>query len=277
MTDYLSRKIDFDDPSVASVIDEVSFWSSRFGALLLDNLKLERGIEVLDIGCANGFPLFEMAHRYGSSSRFTGVDVWEAALERARMKYEAYGLKNVHLVHADASSLPFEEASFDLIVSNLGVNNFENPQSALSECYRVAKAGARLVLTTNVRGHMQEFYDVYRSLLEETGRPDCLERLAANEAHRGTKELHCAMVEEAGFKVSRTVEDKFYLRFLDGSALLRHSLVMIGFLGGWRSVVNPENEEAIFLRLEQRLNELAEKQGGLKMTVPMLYLEAGRG
>jgi ubiquinone/menaquinone biosynthesis C-methylase UbiE len=277
MTDYLTRKIDFNDPKIASVIDEVSLWSSRFGALLLDNLALERGIEVLDVGCANGFPLFEMAHRYGSSCRFTGVDVWEAALERARMKCEVYSLENVSLVHADASDLPFPEASFDLIVSNLGVNNFENPQAALSECYRVAKPGARLILTTNVQGHMQEFYDVYRSVLEELGRSEYLERLAANEAHRGTKELHCAIVEEAGFKVSRTLEDRFYLRFLDGSALLRHSLVMIGFLGGWRGVVNPEDEEAVFLRLEQRLNELAEKQGELKMAVPMLYLEAGRG
>jgi hypothetical protein len=48
-------------------------------------------------------------------------------------------------------------------------------------------------------------------------------------------------------------------------------------LGGWRAVVEPSDEEAVFLRLEQKLSELAEKQGELKMTVPMLYLEAVHG
>ena len=57
MTDYLEGTTDLSDPRVVSVFDEGSFWSSQFGALLLRNLALEPGLEVLDVGCGTGFPL----------------------------------------------------------------------------------------------------------------------------------------------------------------------------------------------------------------------------
>jgi arsenite methyltransferase len=66
------------------------------------------------------------------------------------------------------------------------------------------------------------------------------------------------------------------LRFLDGSALLRHSLVRWGFLDGWRHVVESSDEERVFQALETHLNEVAQREGELRMTVPMLYIEARR-
>ncbi|HEX8683874.1 MAG TPA: class I SAM-dependent methyltransferase [Ardenticatenaceae bacterium] len=276
MTDYLDLKTNFDDPRVASALDELSFWSSRFGALLLEHLELERGSNVLDIACGAGFPLFELAHAHGPSCRFVGVDLWQPALERAALKLGVYDLPNVSLARADAAHLPLPNTHFDLIVSNLGINNFEQPRAVLAECARVSKSGGRLVLTTNVKGHMQEFYDLFREVLTERWGGKYLDRLAFNEEHRGSRESVTVIVEEAGFAISRIVEDHFHLRFLDGSALFRHFLVRVGFLPGWREVVEPEDEQEVFATLEARLNEVAQREGGLKLTVPMLYVEARR-
>lgn len=276
MTDYLERKVDLADPEVASALDEVSFWSSRFGRLLFDQIELRRGITGLDLGCGNGFPLFELANAHGPSCRFVGIDVWTPALERAERKRRTHGLRSVALARADGGRLPFRAGSLDLIVSNLGVNNFDDPAAVLAECARVAKLGARLVLTTNLTGHMAELYAVFRDVVAGLGRPEYLERLAANEAHRGTAESVRRLVEDAGFRVVRAVRDAFTMRYLDGGALLRHSLTVIGFLGGWRAVVDPADEPAAFAELGRRLDRLAAEQGGLRMTVPMLYLEAAR-
>jgi len=60
----------------ASIYDETSFWSARFGALLFDHLEIRRGIRGLDVGCGTGFPLIELAHLHGPSSHFTGIDIW---------------------------------------------------------------------------------------------------------------------------------------------------------------------------------------------------------
>jgi arsenite methyltransferase len=64
------------------------------------------------------------------------------------------------------------------------------------------------------------------------------------------------------------------MRFLDGGAMLNHSLTKIGFLDGWRSVVGPEDEKVAFERIEALLNEVAEQKGELRMSVPMLFIEA---
>jgi ubiquinone/menaquinone biosynthesis C-methylase UbiE len=251
---------------VPDAYDELSFWSSRFGALLFDNLELRRGIVGLDVACGAGFPLFELAHVHGPSSRFVGVDIWKEGLARAAKKIPVYGLTNVEVREADGAALPFDDASFDLITSNLGVNNFADPPAVLRECFRVARPGARIAITTNLTGHMAGFYDFYRSTLRQLGREDLLPALDAQEAHRGTRAEIERMLTDAGFTLTNVVESAFDLRFADGTAMLRHSLVQF-FLGGWRSVTE---EEQVWTALEQNLNDASP----LSFGVPMLYAEA---
>ena len=253
---------------VPDAYDELSFWSSRFGALLFDNLELRRGIVELDVACGAGFPLFELAHVHGPSSRFVGVDIWKEGLARAAGKIEVYGLTNVEVREADGAAMPFDDQTFDLITSNLGVNNFSDPPAVLRECFRVARAGARLAVTTNLTGHMAGFYEVYRATLRELGREELLPALDAQEAHRGTRGDIERMIVEAGFAVTKVVEDSFDLRFADGTAMLRHSLVQF-FLGGWRGVTE---DEGVWAGIEANLNAASP----LRFGVPMLYVEAVR-
>jgi arsenite methyltransferase len=274
MTDYLSHRNDLNDPALASVFDELSFWSSRFGALLLNNIELHRNLKILDLGCGNGFPSFELANLLGDSCHVTGMDVWREGLNRARFKQRFHRLPHLSILEADGARMPFRDSTFDVIVSNLGVNNFADPSTVLAECFRVARTGGTLYLTTNVKGHFAQFYNVFRDVLREMNKTAHLERLNANEMHRGTKESLIDQLHDAGFKVNRTIEESFDMRFLDGSALLNHSLTKIGFLDGWRNVVDQDDERAVFERIEELLNEEAELIGELRMTVPMLFIEA---
>jgi arsenite methyltransferase len=276
MTDYLDQPIDFNNSTIAAAFDEVSFWAAHFADLIFRHLELRHNINALDIGCATGVPLIELAQMHGATCQFTGVDIWQEALDRAQFKLDAYGLTNVKLLKIDGNSLPFPDAHFDLIVSNLGVNNFDNPQAMLAECARVAKPNARIVITTNIVGHMQEFYEVYRAVLQDFGNAEYLERLDANIAHRGTRASHVQLIESGGFHISKVIEDSFAFRYLDGSAFLRHWFVRLGFLEAWQKVVDKADERAIFTDLEARLNTLAQEHSELKLTIPMLYVEAQR-
>jgi ubiquinone/menaquinone biosynthesis C-methylase UbiE len=276
VTDYLDWHRDHRDPAIASVYDECSLWGSRFGALLLENVPLGHGLSVLDLGCGNGFPLYELAHCLGPSSTLWGADIWREGLARARSKQAVYALPNVALAAADGARLPFADQSFDLVVSNLGINNFDDPPAVFAECFRVTRPGGTLALATNVEGHLAELYAVFRHVLEEIGNPTYLERLAANERHRGTRDGLAAALAAAGFTPSRAVGTSFTLRYADGSALLRHFLVKVGFLGGWKAVVDDADRRRVFEELEHHLNHHAEHEGELRMTVPALYLEAVR-
>jgi arsenite methyltransferase len=257
----------------AEIYDETSFWSARFGALLFDHLEIHRGIRGLDVGCGTGFPLIELAHVHGPSSHFTGIDIWVDALERARVKRELHGLTNVDIVETDVASMPFPNAYFDLVVSNIGINNFGDARAALRECRRVAKTGARLVLTTNAQGHFAALYALLDAILNESGLQPARDALRREQQHRHSKHGIMNLLVDSGFTVSRGVEASFQIRFADGSAMLRHSLVK-WFLDGWRQAVGAENEREVFNALEAKLNAAAECDGCVQMTVPMLYLES---
>jgi arsenite methyltransferase len=273
MGHFLDRPVGWVPSGLADLYDETSFWSARFGALLFDHLDIRRNISGLDVGCGTGFPLIELAHVHGTSSRFTGIDIWTDAIERAHAKLGLHGLTNVDLIAADVASMPFRNAHFDLVVCNIGINNFPDAGAALRECRRVARDDARLVLTTNVQGHFGALYALLDTILGETGLEGARDALRREEQHRYSKHAIANLLADSGFAVSRCFEENFRLRFADGSAMLRHSLVK-WFLDGWRQAIGAANEREVFNALETQLDAAAARDGCVEMTVPMLYLEA---
>ncbi len=259
----LNSQIDLKAPGTAAMFDEVSLWASRFGALMLDELEVRAepaGLDVLDIGCGTGFPLIELAALHGERSRFTGVDTWHDAVQRARAKLAWLGLPHAQVIEADAAQLPFAAASFDLIVSNLGLNNFAQPERVFAECARVARRGARLVITTNTRQHMREVYDVFRQQMPAR----YLAAIEAHVEHRATAEQLAQRYAAFGFAVTRVVERSFAMTFADGSALLHHPLTR---WFGWRELVSEPDFEPTFRAIAARIDR------PLRTTVPMLYIE----
>ena len=275
MTEYLGALVDWNSPDCVAVFDEVPLWSAMFGAMLLEHVPLLPGLRVLDLGCGAGFPLLELAGRLGRSCTAYGLDGWRGALQRARQKIAVWGVSNARLVHGDGGRIPFPAGTFDLIVSNLGINNFQNRAAVLQECARVSRIGARLVLTTNLRGHMEEFYTVYAQVLRDGDRADLLPALEAHVRHRITVEAACAELEAVGFAVRQVHERTFTMRYLDGSAFLRHAFTRLAFMEAWLEWLPPDvDAAALFRRIEGGLNRLAAERGELALTIPMAYLEA---
>ncbi len=274
MTEYLDFHADMNNPEYAAVYDELSLWSSAFAQLLLKYIPLGSNMKVLDVGCGTGVPLLELAERLGSTCTVYGIDPWRIALDRAVMKAKVRNVLNVTIVEGDASVMPFKDSEFDLVVSNLGINNFEKPKAAFAECWRVAKPATKLVLTTNLKGHWREFYDTFRSTLVELDQKTLLEHLDAQEDHRATIQRLHDRLESTGYRVVKVHEDTFSMRFLDGSSFFRHYLVKIGFLDGWKNVIEPQEQPEVFSALERDLNQLAETKGELELTIPMAYVEA---
>jgi arsenite methyltransferase len=272
MRHYLDHPAGWMPSRPADIYDETSFWSARFGASLFDHLEIRRGVRGLDAGCGTGFPLIELAHVHGPSSHFKGIDISADALARARSKVELHGLTNVDIIETDIASMPFPDAHFDLVVCNIGINNFPDAGAALRECRRVARTGARLVLTTNAQGHFAALYALLDSILAESGLQPAGDALRREQAHRHSRDAIMNLLVGSGFTVARCLERSFQMRFADGSAMLRHSLVK-WFLDGWRQAVGAANERKVFDALEARLNAAAERDGCVQMPVPMLYLE----
>ncbi len=197
--EYLEA-VDSTHAEFGELYDEVALWSAPFGLMLLDRVPIRAGITILDIGAGTGFTTIELAQRCGSKAKIIAVDPWGAGMRRLRRKLARFGIENAQLIEQDAAAIDLPEASIDLMVSNLGINNFDNANAVLRMCYRVAKPDGRLFLTTNLVGHMHEFYSVYRATLLELGFAAPLDALDAHINHRSTLDSITELLTQAGLQ-----------------------------------------------------------------------------
>ena len=158
---------------------------------------MKPGLTILDVGAGTGFLTLELAQRCGAESKVIAVDSWNAGMNRLRRKTTHLGLDNVTILEQDASDIRLPDESIDVVVSNLAVNNFENTDAVMQAVFRVAKPNASLLLTTNLAGHMAEFYDVFRSTLVQLGQSDRLVTLEGHICHRGTVDSVARMLSSA--------------------------------------------------------------------------------
>jgi ubiquinone/menaquinone biosynthesis C-methylase UbiE len=277
MKDYLKHTFSIDDPNLVSVIDELPLWSAPFGINLLKTVELKQNINALDVGSGLGFPLIELAQILGASSKVYGIDPWERAIERINLKIRTYDLKNVTAVKGVAEDLPFDNNFFDLIVSNNGINNVEEMQKSLKECFRVSKPGAQFTITLNLEDTMIEFYSVLEETLINNDLNEEVLKMK-DQIHSKRKPLNeiKTLLGETEFDIKNIVEDSFSLRFLDGTTMFNHYLIKYWFLDGWKGVLKKGDLELVLGQVEQKLNMSAKEKGELILTIPFVTIDCRR-
>ena len=107
---------------------------------------IQAGETVLDIGCGAGMDLFLAARKTGSTGKAIGVDMTAGMLARAAGAAQAAALTNVDLRQGDATALPVDDASVDVVISNGVLNLVPEKARAFAEVFRVLRPGGRLQL-----------------------------------------------------------------------------------------------------------------------------------
>jgi ubiquinone/menaquinone biosynthesis C-methylase UbiE len=269
MAQQKAHVFDLSNPDLVSVYDEVPLWSAPFGLTLLEKVRLKPGMTVLDIGCGTGFPLLELAQRLGDTCRIYGIDPWSAALDRVRLKMRQYEVHNVQLFNDVAENMSFADGLFDLVVSNVGFNNVTDQERVISNCANACKHGAQIILTVNLPDTMNLFYEIFESVLRDAGKDDEVKVMRAHvRAKRRPLEELTFLIEGAGFMISEIIEDAFRMRFLNGTCLLNHYFIRLAFMESWRNILTPTDQDLVFELLEQRLNEVAAREGELSLSIP---------
>ena len=110
---------------------------------LVAALRVPRGADVLEIGCGRGVALPVLA-RLCAPTRLVGLDIDAALLSEARRRLERTGVE-AELVHADARALPFDAASFDVVVDFGTAYHVARPEDVLREIGRVLRPGGMFV------------------------------------------------------------------------------------------------------------------------------------
>lgn len=98
---------------------------------------------VLEVATGPGYVAMAFA---GFAENVVGIDLTDAPITIAEKTRQERGLDNVRFEKGDAYQLPFDEASFDIVVCRLAVHHFVEPKQALKEMTRVCRPKGRVVV-----------------------------------------------------------------------------------------------------------------------------------
>jgi arsenite methyltransferase len=147
-----AHELGYPEPELARVPDStVESFAGVANHWLLG--RVEPGSTLLDLGCGAGTDLLIAAQMTGPDGRVIGVDTTPSMLDRARASAAEMGLRNVELHEALIESLPVDDASVDVVISNGVIDLVPDKEAVFDEIDRVLRPGGRLQLADVIIHH----------------------------------------------------------------------------------------------------------------------------
>ncbi len=133
-----------------------------------ERLDIAPNGQLLDVACGSG-QVALMAAKDGME--VTGVDIASPLVERARARAQAEGLK-VRFEEADAEALPFDDASFDVVVSLIGAMFAPRPDHVAKELLRVCVPGGTIAMANwTPQGFVGQMFKCVAKFIAPSGMP----------------------------------------------------------------------------------------------------------
>jgi ubiquinone/menaquinone biosynthesis C-methylase UbiE len=168
--------------------------------------KPRSGEHVLDLGSGSGMDSFIAGRAVGAGGRVVGVDMTPAQLNKAERLRSMGGFTQVSFIKGHIESVPADDASFDLVISNGVINLSPEKNRVFAEASRLLKPGGRLAIADIVtESQLPENVTCNATLWAA-----CIGGAAQQDSYR-------AMIEAAGLSVA-VVEENSQYGFLSKSA-----------------------------------------------------------
>ncbi len=167
----------------------------------LSNVNINPDFTILDIGCGAGHNIYNLAKQV-ISGRVYGIDIAEKMVQIASLRNKDYiEMGRVDIKRASVSSLPFEDNTFDLVMSVESINYWINLDIDLKEIYRVLKENGTVLIINNSYKH-EKFAEKHKIWIENIPNITLY-----------TQEQFYEFFEKAGFSNIEiiTIEDKNWI------------------------------------------------------------------
>jgi SAM-dependent methyltransferase len=164
-----------------------------------DMANLKEGEHVLDLGSGSGMDVFVAALKVGSSGHVSGVDMTDEQLKKAEGLRKETKFETVSFHKNYIETLPFADASFDVVISNGVINLCTEKEKVFAEVARVLKPGGRMVIADIVTEKQLPEYVVCNSTLWAA----CIGGAAQQDDYRSA-------IEQAGMEILVVMNNDAY-------------------------------------------------------------------
>ena len=106
---------------------------------ILKTINIKPGMKILDLGCGSGYLTFPIAQN-NEKAYVVGLDIVTDTLERNAVKAQEMDIKNLEFISYDGITFPFEDNSFDLVVTRYALHHFPEIKKSIHEVARVLRS-----------------------------------------------------------------------------------------------------------------------------------------
>lgn len=237
-------------------------WLGPATERMLDLARVASGTRVLDVAAGAGDQTLQAAARVGPGGSVLATDISEGILAFAAAEAKRAGHKNVATRVMDGEALALPDASFDVVMSRVGLIYFPDQHKALSEMYRVLVQGGRVAAIVYATAERNEFFSVPVSVIRRHAKLGPPAAGQPGPFSLGGEGILESSFVRAGFRDVIVETVRAPLRMTSAAECLRFERESFGALHQMLSPLDPAGRDAAWAEVGAALRKFEDAQTG---------------